>query len=744
MAGPAISIRNDADGALGDDLPSRQTPFVIDHPDGSHGLALMVDGLRCAGCIGRVEAALNRHAGVKSARVNFSTRKVNIVWEGPATLADRFVADISDLGYGVTPYDPTAMDNAQERERKFLLLCVGVAGFAMGNIMLLSFGLWITGIETMGAGTRSFLHLISAVIAIPAVAFSGRPFFLSAWSVLKKGHTNMDVPISLALILATGVSVYQLFTHAEHAYFDSAVMLMFFLLIGRYLDFQARSRARSAAADLVAMMAATATVIDEAGRRVVPVSALQPGMIVDIAAGERIPADGVVLRGESEVDNALITGESLPHGVGQGDGLLSGMLNLSAPLRMRVEKAAEKSFLADIVRLMEQAEQSQSAYVRLADRVARRYTPVVHTLAAATFLGWFFLFSLPWDQALMIAVTVLIITCPCALGLAVPVVQVLAVGGLMRRGVLVKSGDALERLAAADTVFFDKTGTLTLGRPVPVNLDKIAPDDLRLAAALAARSHHPLSKALIESYAGDIPDIDVREIPGCGLEADIDGVTVRLGNRAWCGLPPLAEESAEDADYMEMMLIVPGRAPVCFLFEDRLRPDAAEMVSALRAMGFSDMRLLSGDRPAIATRVAAVLGIDVCEGGMTPDRKYAVLEQCRAAGKKVLMIGDGLNDAPVLAGAHVSVSPASAADIARNAADIVFTGDRLDPVVRALRVARRSQGLVRQNFILATLYNIVAVPLAIIGMVTPLIAAIAMSSSSLIVIFNSFRLRKSL
>lgn len=739
MAGPAISIRNDADGALGGDSPSRRTPFVIDHPDGSHGLALMVEGLRCAGCIGRVEAALNRHAGVKSARVNFSTRKVNIIWDGPAALADRFVADISDLGYGVTPYDPAAMDNAQERERKFLLLCVGVAGFAMGNIMLLSFGLWITGIETMGAGTRSFLHLISALIAIPAVAFSGRPFFGSAWSVLKKGHTNMDVPISLALILATGVSVYQLFTHAEHAYFDSAVMLMFFLLIGRYLDFQARSRARSAATDLVAMMAATATVIDESGRRVVPVAALQPGMIVDVAAGERIPADGIILRGESDVDNGLITGESLPHGVGQGDGVLSGMLNLSAPLRMRIEKAAEKSFLADIVRLMEKAEQSQSAYVRLADRVARRYTPVVHTLAAATFLGWFFLFSLPWDQALMIAVTVLIITCPCALGLAVPVVQVLAVGGLMRRGVLVKSGDALERLAAADTLFLDKTGTLTLGRPVPVNLDKIALDDIRLAAGLAARSHHPLSKALVESFAGDVPDIDVREIPGCGLEAEIDGATVRLGNRAWCGLPP----STEGADYMEMILTAPGRAPVCFLFEDRLRPDAAEMISTLRGMGFADMRLLSGDRPVIVARVAGVLGISTYEGGMTPDRKYAVLEQCRAEGKKVLMIGDGLNDAPVLAGAHVSVSPASAADIARNAADIVFTGDRLDPVVRALRVARRSQSLVRQNFILATVYNIVAVPLAMIGMVTPLIAAIAMSSSSLIVILNSFRLRKS-
>lgn len=737
MAGQAVPVQQNADGPIGP-TAARHDAFVVSRGDGMHELALMIDGLRCAGCIGKIESAMARHAAVKSARVNFSTGKLNLVWTGPRDMAGTLIRDIDALGFHASAYDPAALDMTHDRERRFLLLCLGVAGFAAGNIMLLSFALWLTGIEDMGAGTRSFLHLISALIAIPAIAFSGRPFFRSALAALSKRRTNMDVPISLALILATGISLYQLFTHAEHAYFDSAVMLMFFLLIGRYLDFQARSRARSAAADLAALMAATATVIDDSGHRIIPATALAPGMTIAVAAGERIPADGVVIDGRSEIDSGLITGESLPAAAVPGDTVLSGMLNLAAPLRVRVEKAAENSFLADIVRLMERAEQAQSGYTRLADRVAARYTPVVHTLAALTFAGWFFIGAMPLDQSLLVAVTVLIITCPCALGLAVPVVQVLAVGGLMRRGIMVKSGDALERLAAIDTLYVDKTGTLTLGRPVAMNIAAIPPATLRIAAALAASSRHPLSQSLATHLSGPVPDLrDITENPGFGLAATHDGREIRLGSRIWCS----AGHDTPDDSFMELWFRDGDAAPVRILFDDALRPDAADAIRAFRDGGITRIALLSGDRPAITARIAAALDIADYAGGMTPGKKYDRLEHDRAAGRRVLMVGDGINDAPTLTGAHVSVSPASAADITRNAADIVFTGDSLKSLPLAWDVARYAQKLIRQNFILAAAYNLIAVPLAMAGLVTPLIAAIAMSSSSLVVILNAFRLR---
>ncbi|MCB1784263.1 MAG: cadmium-translocating P-type ATPase [Alphaproteobacteria bacterium] len=720
------------------DLPEDQLGYdTLAKPatDGAMALEVLVEGVHCAGCIQKIESSLNGQKDIRLARLNFSTRRLRIEWNGAAARADDFVRLVQKLGYGVHPFDPGTMQEGTKEEERFLLLCLGVAGFAMGNIMLVSVGLWSTTSQTMGMATHELMNYISAIIAVPAVIFSGRPFFRSAYKALKNGHANMDVPISLAILLATGMSLSETFRGGEHLYFDSAVMLMFFLLIGRYLDVRARSSARSAATDLLATLSGFALVVEGDKTRRIAIRDLSEGMKVRVAAGEKFPVDGAVIEGQSTVDTALITGETMPRELAQGAQVFAGTLNLSSPVLIEVAKAAEDSLLADIVRLMEKAGQGQAQYVRLADRAAQLYTPVVHSLAALAFLGWWIFGGIGWQASLMIAVTVLIITCPCALGLAVPVVQVLATGRLMKDGIMVKSGDALERLARIDTVFVDKTGTLTLGQPQLVET-RGDNDTIKLAASLAAQSHHPLSKALAESYKGEHVKLeDVQDIPGKGLEARYNGKRVQLGSRAWCG-----DKNAPQDDRLELWLAAEGEKPVAFHFEDTLREDTALTLKYLQEKGLSFV-LVTGDRKNVAEKIAKDVGIEIVHAEKTPPQKFEILEESKKAGHKVLMIGDGLNDAPVLAGADVSMAPGSAVDMAQSAADIVFMGGKFGSVLETWKIAVFSQKLVKENFALAILYNIIAIPLALAGMVTPMIAAIAMSGSSIIVILNSFRLK---
>ena len=457
-------------------------------------------------------------------------------------------------------------------------------------------------------------------------------------------------------------------------------------------------------------------------------------MTVLVAAGERVGVDGRVVAGISTLDVSLITGETLPARAAAGDHVFAGTLNLEAPLRLEALAVGEDTALAEIVRLMELSEQRRGRYVGIADRVARLYAPVVHSLALATFLGWTVAAGAAWQVALLHAVAVLIITCPCALGLAVPAVQVIASGRLMCRGVLLKSPTALERLAQIDTVVLDKTGTLTEGRPVLVDPRAVPPEALALAAGLAGASRHPLARAVCRA-APDVPVAQgVQEVPGFGLALATPEGEVRLGRRGW------ASEIDDDGSAApELWLSRPGHELVRFAFEDPLRPDAATVVAALAARGLA-VELLSGDREAAVAEAARRLGIRHWRAGVTPAAKCAHLRGLVASGRKVLMIGDGLNDAPALAAATVSLSPTTALDISQTAADAVFQGRLLTPVLELLDVAARADGLVRQNFALAFAYNLVTVPLAIAGLVTPLIAAASMSASSILVVGNALRL----
>lgn len=724
MTAATAPIQNDDYGSL-----------VKQNDKGQNALSLMVSGVHCAMCIQKIESSLVREPQVSEARLNFSTGRLNIVWNGLADQANDFVSNVKSLGYSVSPYNPDVEKTTMDSENRFLLMCIGVSGFAMGNIMMLSIGVWTTSIETMGFATRELLHAIMGLIAIPSVIFAGRPFFSSALSILRKGQTNMDVPISLGLILACGISVFETLRGAEHVYFDSAVMLMFFLLVGRYMDFRARRSARSAASDLIQSLSGFATILENGKAKRILIRDLREGMQILVSTGESIPADSVIEIGDSTIDTSLITGETLPRAVHVGDVVYAGTINQSAPLTLRVSKAAEDSLLADVVRLMEKAEQGQAKYVRLADRVSRLYTPVVHILALSAFILWWGIIGASWQDSLMVAVTVLIVTCPCALGLAVPVVQVLASGVLMKRGVLVKSGDALERLAVIDTVLFDKTGTLTVGKPQLIAHYDDA--QLQLAASLSTHSKHPLSVALTQAYQGDILDLsDVQEMSGKGISAVYQGQPIRLGSRSWIDV-----QDASVSNDLEIWLSVGTTKPVPFYFKDQLKADTQETIGRIQGSGIN-IALLSGDRQIVADAIANEVGIVSVFAEQTPVDKYNQLEKMKAAGHKVLMVGDGLNDAPVLAGADVSMAPGTAIDMAQNAADIVFMGDKLSPVFYTYQIAKLTQLLVKQNFAISIIYNFIAVPLAFCGLITPMLAALAMSGSSLIVIGNSFRLRR--
>ena len=683
---------------------------------------LIVPGMRCAGCIGKIERGLLAVDGVVSARVNFSAKRVS-VRHRPDIDGRDLVDELERIGFEAQALAGAPLGK-DDNEIRPLLKALAVAGFGMMNVMLLSVGIW-SGAD---GATRDIFHWLSAIIAIPVVAYSGRPFFISAARVLRQRHTNMDVPISIGVLLATGLSLFETATGGAHAYFDSAVMLLFFLLAGRVLDAMMRDRARQGIGALMKHTASQALVVDPAGdTQWVAATALEPGQVMIVAAGENLAADGVIVKGRSAFDNAMLTGESEPQARGEGDTVLAGTTNVGAPVSVRVTAAGEDTTIADIARLMDDVGQHRSFYVRVADRAARIYAPAVHSLALASFVGWV-IAGAGLHQSLLVAISVLIITCPCALGLAVPAAQVVAVGALLKRGVMIKDGSALERLASVDRAVFDKTGTLTLGTPRPVALEALSDAEKSIALALARASRHPLSRALHAALASEAvaaSEVDrVVEVPGEGVSGRWHGQAVSLGR-------------ADNPSVPTVRLAI-GKRTRDIAFRDQPRADIGAMLVALERLGI-ESSILSGDSPGPVARLADAHGLSFVAAA-DPKAKVDALKALSDEGRHVLMIGDGLNDGPALAAAHVSMAPGTASDVGQQAADAVFTSPGIMPVAIAVRVARQTRHIVRENFALAIAYNALAVPIAIAGLVTPLVAAIAMSTSSLIVVGNALRL----
>ena len=714
--------------------------FVEPGDAGASHMTLAVEGVACAGCIRKIENGLTKLPGVIDARINFTQRRLAVDWRNDEIDAARIIEAIEGIGYHAYPFAPERLEADEGAQAKWLLICLAVAGFAAMNVMLLSVSIWAGNVSDMTQETRDLFHWLSALIALPAAAYAGQPFFRSALRALRARQVNMDVPISIGVTLALGLSVYETAIHATHAYFDSAIMLLFFLLVGRYLDLAMRRKTRVFAGNLASLKAEFAHRLDASGELTrVPVAALHPGDRLLVRPGERIPADGTIIGGTSEIDESLVTGETLYRAVGAATQIYAGSINVSGALTMRVTAAGAGTLVEEVERLIEKATHARSQTVRLADRAARLYAPLVHATAALTAVGWLFAGASVHDS-IGIAIAVLIVTCPCAIALAIPAVQVVAAGALFRSGVILNGGDAIERLAEADTIVFDKTGTLTLPEPRVDETTGIAPGVLEQAARLALSSRHPLATALARLACERSPYAGAIEEPGRGVRALIDGNEARLGSAKFCGIAEAARPVGERDTGASFITFAHDGDVSAIAIRQTLRPDAVAVAKALKKRGLH-LVVLSGDRPAAVAPVASELGIDDWRGGLTPTEKIAIIEQLKSQGRRVLMVGDGLNDAPALAAAHVSLSPITAAHLTQAHADALFLGDHLKPVLRAVVVSRRARALMKQNLALAAIYNLFAVPLAIAGLVTPLIAAVAMSGSSLLVTLNALRAR---
>jgi Cu2+-exporting ATPase len=733
------------------DHPEIQKTFVRSRGEHQREAALILEGITCAACVWLNERHVAQLPGVLDVQVNYATHRARIRWDDTRIQLSDILQAIHRIGYSAHPYDPQQQQQAFEHERRNQLRRIGIAGVLGMQVMVLSVALYIGDWSGMEAGFRTFFRWIGLLLTTPVLLYSGAPFFRGAWRDLRNRSVGMDVPVALGILVAFTGSVHASWTGQGEVYYDSVVMFIFFLLTSRYFELMARKRSAEALEQLSQAMPAMATRIinTAAGEQqdTVPLTELQAGDTVLIKPGESVPADGTITSGESSVSEALLTGESTPLRKHQGARLIGGSINIESPLYLLVEQVGLETVLAEIMRLLEQAQNEKPAITLLADRVASWFVAVVLVIAAVVGYYW-------WQQApdswLPILVSVLVVTCPCALSLATPTAISAATGTLLGHGLLTVRSHSLETLARCTHVIFDKTGTLTFGTPAVSRVQCLSHLDertvLAIAAALEQQSEHPVGKAIITAASSGktIMATDIRNHPGAGISAHIDNSAWFIGNADFIAKHTQNDIEALPADPAqgsEVILADARQLHARFLLLDTLRPEAAAVIRTLQSSG-KQVVLLSGDSAAAAQQLAAETGIEDVRAGMSPADKLQQVQALQQRGAVVAMVGDGINDAPVLAAANVSIVMRDAAHISQANADMVLLSNNLEALPQGMRLAGRALRVIRQNLSWAAGYNLLALPAAALGFVAPWMAAIGMSSSSLLVVLNALRLTR--
>lgn len=735
------------------DHPEVQKNFVRPVGEDEREAALILEGITCAACVWLNESHIARQPGVTAVDINYATRRARVRWNDNVTKLSAILEAIQGIGYRAHPYDINRSEQLAQKERRTALWRLFVAGFGMMQVMMYAFPVYMAGDGEMTHDIEQLLRWASLILTVPAIVYSAAPFFANAWRDFRFKRVGMDVPVAIGVGSAFAASVWATVNGAGEVYFDSVTMFIFFLLSGRYMEMVARQKAARGVEAMARALPAFAERITDRGagscERVAVVD-LCNGDLVRIKPGEVIPGDGVVVDGESSCDESLLTGESRPVEKRKGVAVTGGSLNISSPLVVELQRVGEATRLASIQRLMEQAATEKPALVLFADRIAMRFVWVLLFLAAATAIYWL---NVDPDRALWVFVAVLVVSCPCALSLATPAALTVATGALARAGVLVAHGHAIETLARANHWIFDKTGTLTVGAPVVVDwsiVDEAQKANIfALIRGLEQASEHPLGRALLSMVGEGIATrvADLRARTGLGVEAQLpEGRAVRIGTPEFVaglhGRSVVAEAKAWlDAGDTVVALGDCSGWLAWFRIADAIRPGAAEVISAWHDLGLRTT-ILSGDADVTVASVARELGVSEHHGGMTPEGKHEYLRNLQTKGETVAMVGDGVNDAPVLAQAHVSIAMGGGTDLARSQADIVLLSGNLLHLANGVTVARRALRVIRQNLAWAFAYNVLAIPLAMGGWVTPWMAGIGMSASSLLVVLNALRLQR--
>lgn len=722
------------------DHPLIQNTFVTPVKAGQEA-QLLIGGITCAACIWLLENHMKQQPGVLAFTVNHTTQRARLVWATDQTRLSDLLIAIHQLGYTARPYQPDEAEQLLRAEHRSMLIRLVLAGIGSFQSMMLAFPLYFEMVNDLSPDFVSFFRWFSLLIATPVVFYSARPFFSNALRDLKTRHLTMDVPVAIAIGLAYLASAWVTAFGGEEVYFESVCMFTFFLLLGRYIEVQARFRAGLSGNALAGFQPGVATRVRGEDVDVVPTRTIEPGDIIRVRPGETLPVDGEIISGQSTLNEAALTGEYLPEHRNPGDQVHAGSINGEHPLDIRVTKAGSQTRLSSIMRVLDRVQSEKPPISLMADRMAGKFVARVLVLAPIVWLGWWLAGA---DNAFDITLSVLVVTCPCALSLATPTAITAATVKLRRLGFLPTRGHTLESMNTVDTVVFDKTGTLTRGELNLVNTTLLGNLDettcLKLAAGLEKHSEHPVARVFHDRSSSAVKQ--VRNHLGGGLSGKLGEQNLFIGHQDFVqGFVSTPTPESPGAPGMEIWLASDNEWLACFALDDQPRPDAAQAIRELQDLGIRTL-LLSGDRSGHVEQVARTLGITEAIGQASPEQKLEVLERLKGEGRQIMMVGDGLNDLPSMAGAGISVAMGSAADLTQLHADAVLLNGQLVQLIEALKTSRRTRKVIRQNLAWALVYNVCALPLAAAGMVPPWLAAIGMSISSLIVVLNALRLGK--
>ncbi len=720
-----------------------QKSFVLDGEGDYKEASLILEGITCAACVWLNERHLSQLVGVQTVNVNYGSQRARISWNDNQIKLSQILAEINKIGYHAHPFSAQQQDTLRQLQRKSDFRRLAVAGLSAGQVMMIAVALYAGPAQGLEFATAQLLRWFSFVLTIPAITYAAWPFYGSAWRSIRNRQIGMDVPITLGLMTGFMGSVWATIHGQGVVYFDTLTMLVFFLLGTRYLERNAREKSIEASENLLRLAPVMATKVDGEAQTLIPVMELKLGDVILAKPGETIPADGLVLTGESSVDESLLTGESRPLPKSLGAQVFAGSINYESPLTIRVMAIAENTMLAGISRLLDRAQAEKPKLAETADRVAAYFTTALLVIVALVALAWW---QIQPDRILEIVLTVLVVSCPCALSLAAPAAFAAAGSHLVERGVLLTRGHALETLAKVTHFVFDKTGTLTLGQlslvKTTTHADLDADSCLQLAASLEKHSEHALAKAFLNAQGNRPVQLatQVKNIPGQGVEGLVAGLRLRLGNARLnqTFAAHLAEPNLLGATVV--WLSDEKRLLATFVLADQARPEARALIQKLKQEGLH-VSILSGDSAESVSHFAKLVGVGDWKAACSPEEKLANLHALQAQGAVVAMVGDGINDAPVLAGAQVSIAMGSGTQMARATGDVVLLTEHLLEIEHALVTSRFGISVIRQNFIWAIAYNLVALPFAATGFLSPWMAAIGMSVSSLIVVLNALRLK---